>query len=659
MLEAYRTHKLLDALEARLDNEAAEVLAEVRDLLDDQPANERALLILARCQAHCGDPGAAKQTYETLVEQAPDHVDAKCELARLLYAENDVSAAISLLQEATKQAPELADNWKLLAGYLHDDGQSEAEKNALSQYEMIRSFNEGLLAAQTAFANGEIQKANRLCRHLLQKVPGEIRTLRVLAGIATRLRYYEDGISILDRCLQSRPYDPALRLNYAQALLAGKKFREALVQCDHVTDLAPETVDIYQVQAEALYNLGQYEDAMAIFQELSTLEGKRAPSLVSLGKVATTVGETKRAIEYFRQALEERPVPCQAYWELASLKTYRFSATEIDRMERLSEAGDLSEMDGILIRYALGRALEDEARYADSFGHIEAANTAYARYQPSRYESRNDALKSFFTADYFSASRGRGSDSTAPVFVVGMPRSGSTLVEQILSAHSEVDATAELTEIVSIARELDGQGRDGKGQYPESLARLEDRQVQDYAQRYLDFVLPLRTGGEFFIDKTPGNFHHLGLIKTMFPRAKIVDIRRHPMASGWSLYKHFFADSFQFSYDLETLGRYFNDYLDLMDHWHSALPGQILTLHYEDLVNDLPAAVDSLLKYCSLPFEQGCVDFHQNPRAVATPSSEQVRSPLYSSALEHWKNYEAFLGPLRRVLDQRQPAPGG
>lgn len=658
MLEAYKTRKLLDTLETRLDREAVDVMANVRELLKEQPSNDRAQFILGRCQVLLDEPDMAKKTFGELVERAPGNVQAKVELARIHHGLKDAAAAIGLLRKATEDAPEVAETWRLLAKYLRQDGQERAGGEARRQFDMIKAFNGSLQAAETACANGDFKLADQKCRNLLQKVPGEIRTLRILAKIAWQMRYYEAGREILERCLESRPDDPSLRLDYAQALLAGKKYREALVECDRVTDLAPEVIDIYEVQAEALYNLGQYEEAMEIFRELSSVEEKRPLSLVHLGKVLTTVGETDQAIECFRAALAEQSTLGQAWWELASLKTYRFTAAEIETMEQLKEDGKLPGMDKILVQFALGRALEDDGRHAESFEHIRAGNAAYAKYHPPRYVSRNDDLKAFFMADYFATQKDRGNESRAPIFIVGMPRSGSTLVEQILSSHSEVDATTELTEIISIAREIGGSNQPGQGKYPGALADLTVNQLQNYAQRYLDFAQPLRRGGDFFLDKTPGNFHHIGLIKTLFPNAKIIDARRNPMASGWSLYKHFFADSFLYSYDLKTIGEYYNDYVELMDHWHTVLPGQILTLQYEDLVNDLPAAVDKLLRYCSLPFERGCLDFHQNRRAVSTPSSEQVRSPLYRSALDHWENYWEFLEPLRQVVDKTDPVAG-
>ena len=247
MLEAYRTHKLLDALESRVENEAGDVMTDVQKLLDEQPSNDRAQFILGRCQVLLDEPDTAKKTFETLVDHAPGNVQAKVELAKIHHGQDDIAAAIGLLQQATKEAPEVAETWRLLARYLRQDGQDQAGEEARRQFDMIRAFNSDLQAAETACANADLRAADQKCRNLLQKVPGEIRTLRILARIAWQMRYYEAGREILERCLESRPDDPSLRLDYARALLAGKKYREALVQCDHVTDLAPETIDIYEV----------------------------------------------------------------------------------------------------------------------------------------------------------------------------------------------------------------------------------------------------------------------------------------------------------------------------------------------------------------------------------------------------------------------------
>jgi tetratricopeptide (TPR) repeat protein len=650
MLEAYLINKTLKELEARLPEDAAQAKHSLETLLEDQPSNTLALLILARCHLLCEDLNAAKQTLETLIGHDPANMYAKVELAKILFKENDTHGALAQLTEVTNAAPQIAETWQLLSEYLQNDGQLQASKNALSQYDMIKPFNDNLLAAKQAFANADFVESDRMCRQLLQLVPNEARALQLLARIARQFRHFEISTSILTRCVETRPGDAAMGLDYIYSLLANRKHQEALEQCHRLIGFAPEIIDVYDVKAEVLYKLGRYEEAIAIYRELSELPEKRTLSLLHLGKVLKTVGEIPQAISCFHQVTEDETISGQAYWELANLKTYRFSADETSSMQQLIGPDEAPGINKALTRFALGKALEDTQQFAESFEHYQSANSAYTRLQPTGYTSQNSKTKSFFTSEYFSAQKENGNDSEAPVFVVGLPRSGSTLVEQILSSHSQVDATVELAEIISIARELNNPNQQDQGQYPGTMAKLTATQILDLAQRYLDYAQTYRQQAPRFIDKAPGNFHYIGLIKTLFPNAKIIDIRRNPMASGWSLYKHFFADSFMFSYDLATIGKYYKDYIELMDHWHTVLPGQILTIQYEDLINDLPGTVNGMLQYCGLVFEDACLDFHMNKRAVATPSSEQVRQPLYSDAIEHWKNYEEFLTPLKDAI---------
>ena len=653
MLEAYKKNKMLRDLETLLPEDAEAVKHTLKSSFNKESSDSFAMLILARCHVLCEEPNEAKHTLATLISREPDHVPAKVELANILFNEDDPQAAVELLVNATSMRPDIDANWLLLSEYLQSDGQLEASKNALKQYDMIKAFNENLKLAEQSFENGDFEKADKMCRHLLRLVPAEVRTLRLLARIAKRFHQFEVSTSILAQCIETQPANPALGLEYTQSLLANRKHREALEQCEHLIGFAPENIQIYELKAEILYNLGRYFEALEIYRELSNLHEKRALALLPLGKVLKAVGETPEAISCFLEAMDDKRVSPQAFWELANLRTYRFSTDEITAMQALLRESEITAISKVLIQFALGKALEDEGQFAESFQYYHAANNAYKEIQPFRYSNQNANLKSFFTAEYFSGRNDTGSTSDAPIFVVGLPRSGSTLVEQILTSHSMVDATQELAEIVSISRELNNPMQPGQAQYPQSIANLSASQTRDLAQRYLDYAQTFRQQAPYFVDKAPGNFHHIGLIKTLFPNAKVIDIRRNPMASGWSLYRYFFADSFRFSYDLATIGKYYKDYIELMDHWHTVLPGQVLTINYEELINDFSATVAQILKYCELPFEEACLNFHLNKRAVATPSSEQVRQPIYTGALDHWKNYEEFLTPLKKAIGSR------
>jgi tetratricopeptide (TPR) repeat protein len=652
MLEAYIKERSLKELETRIPEGRQEVKAALEAMADDGPSNPHLALMLAHCHRLDGDLAEAKKILDGMLADGARDVSVKLELAQVLHAQGDIESAIRLLTEATNARPELVDNWLLLRDYLQQDGQDQASADAMAQYEMIKAFNDHLKTAEKAFFSAEFVRADNICRKLLEKVPGEVRVLRLLARLATEFRHFEISQSILEKCVQVRPADTALGFDYARSLLDCKQFRAALEQCNKLIELAPGEIDSYGLKAEILFNLGRYEEAADIFRELSLVLAKPEPYLVQLGKVLTTMGKTSEAIDCFQRAVAAEPALGQAHWELASLKTYRFSDDEVASMRQVLAEGELTAINMVLIEFALGKALEDAGQYAESFEHYQSANKGYSKILPYRHAGNNAMLKSFFNDSYFAGPRASGSDSKAPVFIVGLPRSGSTLIEQIITSHSQVDATGELTGITSIVRQLNASTLPGKGQYPQSLTNLNDGQLREMARQYLDEARPYGNGAEYFVDKAPDNFNHIGLIKTLFPHAKIIDVRRNPMASGWSMFRHFFADSFLFSYDLVNIGKYYNEYVDLMEHWHSVLPGQIMTISYEDLVGDLAGHVDRILQYCGLDFEEQCVDFHLSKRAVATPSSEQVRQPIYADALEHWKNYEQFLSPLKQTLSQ-------
>ena len=653
MLEAYKNKKVLDDLEAQLPDGVAQVKQALKDRLQDQPSDVPAVLMLARCCELREEVDEAKHVLETLIYRHPGDVPAKVALANILSRENDYQGAIRLLEDATEKRPEIDQNWRLLSDCLQKDGQLEASKAARNQFDMISAFNANLQTAQLAFESGDFVRSDKLCRHLLGQVTAEVRALRLLARLAKRFYHFEISTSILAQCVETQPENAALGLEYAQSLLANEKNQEALEQCQRLVALAPENIEVYDLKAEVLYSLGRYEEAIWIYRQLSSLDEKRAPAFLHLGKVLKTIGETPEAISCYHEAAKDKTVSAQAFWELANLRTYKFSADEIETLQSLLKSDAISSIDKVLAQFSLGKALEDEKQFKESFQYYQAANGGYSRIQPFSYSSQNAKFMSFFTGEFFSSRKDMASESDAPVFVVGLPRSGSTLVEQILTSHSEVDATRELAEIVSIARELNNPNQPDKTRYPDSLGTLGGDEIKGLAQRYLDYAKVFRQQAPRFVDKTPGNFHHIGLIKTLFPRARIIDVRRNPMASGWSLYRHFFSNSFHFSYDLENIGKYYNDYVELMKHWHAVLPGQILTINYEDLINDLPTTVNSVLAYCGLGFEDTCLDFHLNDRAVATPSSEQVRQPLYSNSVDHWKNYAEFLTPLENIIAKK------
>lgn len=654
MLDAYKQKQYLDGLSARIPTQAADVLKELQNAAMDGALRGRAQLLLAQCYELVGQPAAARQVFEALLQSEPGNVSASIELAKLHSQEGALQKSIELLQQVAGSAPEVAEIWQRLSDYLQRDGKVEASKETENQFHMIRSFNDKLHAAQQAYANADFAAADAMCRQLLQLVPNEVRTLRLLCRIARQFEHFEFSTSTLSRCVETRPSDAALRLEYAYSLQGSRQFSDALEQCEQAAALAPENIAIYALQAELLYKLDRYEQAVTIYRQLAEIPETRVSSLLYMGKILKTLGEPAKAEHCYQQVIALEPATGQAYWELADLKTYRFTESETASMRRLLESSELAPIDKVMIGFALGKALEDAKQYAESFKHYKAANSRYLKLKPYNYRNHNKRFEALFTREYFAARNGQGHESNAAIFVVGLPRSGTTLLEQILSCHSQVDATQELDEIVSIARSLNAPGQPEQNQYPDSLQHLDAGQILSLAQRYLDYARPRRQQAPYFIDKAPQNFQHIGLIKTLFPNAKIIDMQRDPMAGGWSLYRQFFADSNLFSYSLQNIGQYYSHYRELMKHWHTTLPGQVLTVRYEDIVGDFSATVETILDFCELDFEAACLEFHNNRRAVATPSAEQVRQPLYNDAVQHWRNFEAYLQPLKRAVGSCQ-----
>jgi len=379
-----------------------------------------------------------------------------------------------------------------------------------------------------------------------------------------------------------------------------------------------------------------------------------------------TGGRPEDAIAAYRRAIAVAENSGEAYWSLANLKTFRFSPAELADITALAARGDLSAEDRVYVEFTLGKALEDAHEYEASFAHYATGNAlqrsreAYDATQVTAFVKR---AKEVLTADFFLARRGWGITDRSPIFIVGLPRSGSTLLEQILASHSQVEGTRELSEISIVATELMVGGPiDDETRFFDILPTLEPQRLRACAEAYLDRTRVLRIEGRpHFIDKMPNNFAHIGFIHLMFPKAAIIDARRHPLGCGFSCFRQLFHQSQSFTYDLGELGRYYRDYADLMDHFDVALPGRVHRVHYESMVADPGTQVRRLLDYCGLPFEEQCLRFHETKRTVQTISAEQVRQPLYKGAVDHWQHYEPWLGPLKEALGtlvERYPLPG-
>ena len=412
--------------------------------------------------------------------------------------------------------------------------------------------------------------------------------------------------------------------------------------------------------ATVCMGFGDYERAVPLYRELLR-EMPEDPELhLSIGHALKTQGKTAEAIAAYRAAAKVKADCGDAFWSLANLKTYRFTDDELARMCAAEAAPGTRPIDRYHLAFAIGKALEDRAQYAEAFAYYERGNAlkkTECRYQPGVTERNTRLQKAVCTAEFFAARSGFGCTSAAPIFIVGLPRSGSTLIEQILATHSGVEGTMELADIPRMVQELEGRSEDqGEPRYPAVLARLAAEDWRRLGEKYLADTRVYRSAKDTFIDKMPNNFRHLGLIHLILPQAKIIDARREAMACCFSNFKQLYASGQQFTYSLQDLGRYYRSYVELMTHWETVLPGKILRVQHADVVADLEGSVRRILDFCGLDFEPGCIEFHRTERQVHSASSEQVRQPIYTEGLEQWRHFEPWLGPLKAALGDLGPS---
>ena len=407
-----------------------------------------------------------------------------------------------------------------------------------------------------------------------------------------------------------------------------------------------------QTCALPISRLLRQEEALAAYEQAARLKPREPRLLMSIGHVHKTLGRRRESEAAYKAALEVAPGLAEAYWSLADLKNYSFSDAEVATLRDLLTPGKCPSFDEAQLHFALGKALEQRKQYSDAFAHYAKGNARRrldAPFDIDNFERRTARIRKVFTTAFFAERSGGGAPSNAPIFIVGLPRSGSTLVEQILASHSLVEGTMELPNVLNLVREFDdlSPARDG---YPESVCTAPASRLRALGNRYIEETAPLRVGRPHFTDKLPNNFSHIGLIHAILPQATVIDARRHPMDSCLSTFKQHFAEGQTFSYDLDDLGRYYRCYLALMDHWDAVLPGKVLHLQYEELVRDPDTTIRRLLEHCRLPFEPACLAFHQTRRSVRTASAEQVRQPIYTSGVGYWRHFAQELEPLRHAL---------
>ena len=585
--------------------------------------------------------------------------------ARLLGPRPDLAEAQA--REILAVVPASAEAWGLMAEARLRQGDDAGAQDAYAGQIAASVHEPELRQAAAALAENRLAVAERLLKPFLKRQPDNVAALRMLAEVAGRIGRYDDSEVLLDRCLELAPGFEAARHNHALVLYRQNRPAEAIEEVDRLLAGQPGHPAYRSLKAAALAQIGEYEGAIGAYQAVLAEHPVQPKAWMSLGHALKTVGRADESIAAYRRSLQLQPGLGESLWSLANLKTFRFALSDIAAMESQLARTDLPDEDRLHLHFALGKAHEDAGQWAESFEHYRLANAlrrSSLAYEADETTAHLERSKALFTPAFFAARAGWGSQADDPIFVVGLPRSGSTLVEQILASHPEVEGTMELPDIASIARRLGGERKAGEAPaYPGVLGELGAGELEALGEEYLRRTrIQRKTARPLFIDKMPNNFAHLGLIHLILPKAKIIDVRRHPLACGFSGFKQHFARGQGFTYDLEDLGRYYADYVALMAHFDAVLPGRTHRVIYEQLIEDPETQVRALLHHCGLDFDPACLRFHETDRPVRTASSEQVRQPLYREGLEQWRHYEPWLDSLKAALgpalDAYPAAPG-
>jgi tetratricopeptide (TPR) repeat protein len=637
-----------------LERDPALASEQAREILKTVPGHPAATLILGVAQRAGGDTAGALAVLEPLSQQQPRWAAAHYELGLTFGALGRGDEAVAALRRSVQLNPEFSDAWRVLADHLMamgDDANAEAAR-ARALKASVRDPR--LLAAGAALCENRIPEAEALLRRHLRERPTDIAAMRMLAEVAARLGRYHDAELLLESCLELAPAFHGARHNYAVALLRQGRHAAALAEIDRLLGAEPRNPNYRTLQAAGLAGIGEYARAIDVYDGLIKEYPRQGRIWMSYGHALKTAGRVDQGIDAYRRSAQLEPQLGEVWWSLANLKTYRFGAADIAQMRTQLARQDLSPEDRLHFHFALGKALEDQAEYEQSFQQYQQGNSlrrGRVHYEPDRIRQHVAAARKLFTPEFFAARTGVGSGSAEPIFIVGLPRAGSTLVEQILASHSQVEGTMELPDVPALAQTVAERAGHETLRYPEALGALPLAELRRIGDDYLARTrIQRKMHRARFIDKLPNNFLHVGFIHLMLPNARIIDARRHPLGCCFSNFKQHFARGQNFTYDLAELGAYYRSYVELMAHFDAVLPGRVHRVLYERMVEDTESEVRRLLEYCGLPFEAQCLRFYENERAVRTASSEQVRSPIYREGMEQWRRFGPWLAPLEETL---------
>jgi len=643
--ELKRIQQLLQQSKFADAEQSATALLE--DTLDIQVETQSRYL-LAVCRRLQRKYEQAIEDVQQLLQITPEHARAHQELGYNYRALGQGKLASIHFYKATKLNPALLSAWQALLPIYQQADQKEAFVLCKNQINHLSGLPKSLLAATDLLYDGKIVEADALCRHYLQENKHSLDGLLLLAEIAVSSKAVSEAEFILETCIELAPDNLEAKYQLFKIYSKLGKFSKALFLGDILVQKDPSNIFYSVAKATALVGVGEIQKAVDIY--LHIIEDNKAESNVYLllGHAYKTQGNIEQSVIAYQQAYHLELYCGDAYWSLANTKTYQFNAEEIQHMLAGTTKNEVSLKDKVHLHFALGKAYEDEKHYEQSFLHYELGNQLQSTtlsYSSNNHAQFVESQIKAFTPELVAKFGNLGCLDPAPIFIVGMPRAGSTLLEQILASHSAVDGTMELHEILGLASNL-SKKQGSKPVYPFNIGSIPEHYFAQLGEKFIQDTQVYRQGAAYFIDKMPNNYMHIGLIKLILPNAKIIDARRDPMACCFSVFKQLFGEGQEFSYSLSDIAQYYQNYVKLMDHWQQVFPAQILRVQHEDVVNDTEAQIRRLLDFCGLPFEQACIDFHKNKRAVKTPSAQQVRQPIYKTGLEQWTHFEPYLEEL-------------
>jgi len=629
---------------------AKQVLDNLENSLENAQQNTQekveTLYILAVAQRTKGLIGEAAETVKTLIAIDPNQARAHQENGYLYLSAGNKHSAATAFARATRLNPALLSSWQRLAPLYSELNHVEAHNFATQRAEYLTQLPVEIRGAQDLMHEGKLGIADKVCRRFLQNHKHHAEAMLLLAEIGIRLKLYHEAEFLLESCVEIHPTYEAARAEWMQLLSKLGKFSQAKQQAEILISEHPDNHQYLAAKASAMVGVGEVEPAISLYQQVINDARNELPGIqLLLGHAYKANGNIEQAIEAYQQAYKIRPDFGDAYWSLANTKTYRFTDNELTLMKAQLDTVDIEHDDKAHLEFALAKAYEDREQFNTAFSYYQNGNALKNlrnHYSQTKLSEQIEAQKSVFTADFFKSHHGLGDQSPAPIFIVGLPRAGSTLLEQILASHSQVDGTMELHNILGLAARLSG----SKSGYPNVVTEIDHEYFARFGKQFIEDTQCYRQGAAFFIDKMPNNFMHIGLIKSMLPNAKIIDARRDPIACCFSGYKQLFAEGQEFSYDLDNLIHYYQSYQSLMTHWDTVLPGFVLKVQHEDVIDDLETQIRRILDFCHLPFESSCLHFYKTKRTIKTPSSEQVRQPINANARNQWRNFETHLTPL-------------